>query len=106
MKAFETLEMKGLAVVIDTTVVRGGGLDRLDGGGGCCCCVMGCWVGVPEPNAEWAIRICDGLGVCGLGVVLVGSAHAVLKEATGCAAGVVCVIELEDAVGCAGVVLG
>ncbi len=70
---------------------KNGGVSTVVRGGGGCCCVMGCWVGVSEPDAEWAIGICDGFGVCGLGVVLVGP---------------VCTIELDDAIGCARVVLG
>ncbi len=56
---------------------------------------MGCWVGAPEPDAERAMGICVGLGDCGFGVVLVGTAHVVLEEAIGC----VVVDELEDALG-------
>ncbi len=52
---------------------------------------MGCWVGVPEPDAEQAMGIRDGLGVCGLGLVLVGP---------------VCTVKLDDATGCPTVVLG
>ncbi len=63
----------------------------LGGGGCCCCCPMGCWIGVPEPDAERAMGICDGLGVCDLGVVLVGPVRT---------------IELDNATGCTTVVLG
>ncbi len=52
---------------------------------------MGCWVGVTEPDAERVMGICDGFRFCGLGVVLVGPVHTV---------------ELDDATGCATVVLG
>ena len=80
-------------------MVGGGGEGGLGGGGGCCCCAMGCWVGVPEPDAERVMGICDGLGVCGFGVVLAGTVRVVLEEAIGCVAGIARVDELEDAVG-------
>ncbi len=83
-------------------LVGGGGEGGLGGGGCCCCCAMGCWIGVPEPDAEQVIGICDGLRVSGFGVVLAGTACVVLEEAIGCVVGVICVNELEDALGWVG----